>query len=98
MRTPKYEDFLFVASQAKCKNVANQMEALCTLKPSLFYHENRKSGGKLNTCLTKQQKSEWAKVKEKLFGMVAVDDSAEALSKKRATRSSIRSQQRSEHG
>lgn len=88
MRTPKYEDFLFVASQAKCKNVAVQMEALRTVKPSLFYHENRTSGGKLNKNLTEQQKSEWAKVQEKLFGMVAVEDSAEALSKRRATSSS----------
>jgi hypothetical protein len=87
MRTPKYDNFLFVASQAKCKKKADQLEALRTVKPSLFYYQDRKSGGKLNAQLTTQELSDWAVVKKKLFGMVADEDALR--SKRRASGSSV---------
>jgi hypothetical protein len=72
MRTHAWDDFRFVALQAKLKFKLNQAEALRTVVPELFYHENRdskpSSSLKDDTCM-----SLWKKAEEDLFGIEQVD-------------------------
>ncbi|KAG7337312.1 hypothetical protein IV203_030143 [Nitzschia inconspicua] len=72
MRTHDWSDFRFVALQAKLKLKLNQAEALRTVVPALFYHENRDS--KPSSSLKDAQlHSLWKKAEEDLFGIEQVD-------------------------
>lgn len=77
MRTPAYDYYLFVASQAIFKNDASQLEALRTVLPRLFYHQDRENNGGLHKNLAEEEKNAWVKVEEKLFEMDALKDGTE---------------------
>jgi hypothetical protein len=64
---PGYNEFRFVASQAKFKNSVNQVEALRTLVPELFYRQSRQA--KPVYSLKGEELETWLKLEKKLFRM-----------------------------
>jgi hypothetical protein len=71
MRGRAWVDFRLAALQAKLKFRLNQADALRTLVPALFYHENRARSP--SWSLTEELRGLWEKAEKKLFGIEQVD-------------------------
>lgn len=85
LRTLTY-DFRFVVAQAKFRNEADQLHALRTITPELFYHQNRKAGAKLNEHLSAEELSEWKTIKKTLFMEEEISSLNDADDRRRSKR------------